>query len=238
MNRDLFDIPHHANLFALIYKAAVDFYGEKGALAADKGTKLYGQQRGARMAKRAVKDGVPLTMENYRLYGEWTDKNGHSKSITKAKTPVCCTDTTVCGWCEAWKAAGLLEYGKNYCTYVDHNLVKGFNPRLKLDILQVLSQGGSVCEFRWNGFDLPDENAEKAFAEKKTALGAKVQKDFLYHTGHLLFAMKQALTAQLGEEAAEKTAAKAVSDFADMYGEEMAAAVVKESAQDFTVVEY
>ena len=50
MDRNLFDIPHHANLFALIYKAAVDFYGEKGAVAADEGTKLYGQQRGGRMA--------------------------------------------------------------------------------------------------------------------------------------------------------------------------------------------
>ena len=65
MNRDLFDIPHHANLFALIYKAAVDLYGENGAKAADEGTKLYGQQRGARMAQRAMKDGAPLTMENY-----------------------------------------------------------------------------------------------------------------------------------------------------------------------------
>ena len=37
MDRNLFDIPHHANLFALIYKAAVDFYGEKGAAAADYG---------------------------------------------------------------------------------------------------------------------------------------------------------------------------------------------------------
>ena len=34
MDRNLFDIPHHANLFALIYKAAQDMYGEKGAKAA------------------------------------------------------------------------------------------------------------------------------------------------------------------------------------------------------------
>ena len=84
MDRNLFDIPHHANLFALIYKAAVDFYGEKGALAADEGTKLYGQQRGGRMAQRAIRDGQPLTMENYLLYGEWVDKNGHSKNTVAA----------------------------------------------------------------------------------------------------------------------------------------------------------
>lgn len=238
MNRDLFDIPHHANLFALIYKAASELYGENGAKAADEGTKLYGQQRGARMAQRALKDGAPLTMESYLLYGEWTDKNGHSKGYVSAKTPVYCLDNTVCGWCEAWKNAGLLEYGKNYCSYVDHNLVKGFNPELKLDILQVLSQGGDTCAFRWNGFALENEEQEKAYAEKKATLGDRTLKDFLYHTGHLLSAMKQALTAQLGAEAAEKITLKALVDFSLMYGEEMARAVIKESQQDFTVVDY
>ncbi len=238
MNRDLFDIPHHANLFALIYKGAVDFYGDKGAIAADEGTKLYGQQRGARMAKRALKDGRPLTMENYLVYGEWTDKNGHSKGYVSAKAPVYCLDNTVCGWCEAWKNAGLLEYGKNYCSYVDHNLVKGFNPDLKLDITQVLSQGGETCGFRWNGFSLPDEAAEKAYRDKKAALGDRALKDFLYHTGHLYSRMKQALAENLGGEAAEKICAKAMSDYTDMYGKEMTDRVLKESKLDFSVVDY
>ena len=45
MDRNLFDIPHHANLFAVIYKAAVTLRGEKGALAADEGTKLFPMNR-------------------------------------------------------------------------------------------------------------------------------------------------------------------------------------------------
>lgn len=235
MDRNLFDIPHHANLFALIYKAAVDFYGEKGALAADEGTKLYGQQRGGRMAQRAVKDGAPLTMESYLLYGEWADKNGHSKSYVSATQPVYCTNTTVCGWCEAWKKAGLLEYGKNYCTYVDKNLVKGFNPDLVLDINSVLSQGGETCAFQWNGFAMTDPDSYNA---KKAALGDKTIKDFLYHTGHLLRAMKQAIAVNLGNERAERIASKAMIDYADMYGADYAQAVLEESTQDFAVVEY
>ena len=238
MDRNLFDIPHHANLFAVIYKAAVTLRGEKGALAADEGTKLYGQQRGGRMAQRAVKDGAPLTMESYLLYGEWADKNGHSKSYIASKAPVYCTNSTVCGWCEAWKAAGLLEYGKNYCRYVDHNLVKGFNPQLKLDITSVLSWGGEVCGFRWNDFSLEDEAAEKAYADKKAALGTKALMDFLYHTGHLLSAMKQALAEHLGAEVAEKIIALALADYTEMYGEEMTRAVVAESQQDFLTVNY
>jgi len=235
MNRDLFDIPHHANLFALIYKAAVDMHGEKGARAADEGTKLYGQQRGGRMAQRAKKDGAPLTMESYLLYGEWTDKNGRSQSRVKSTTPVYCSDSTVCGWCEAWKSAGLLEYGKNYCTYVDKNLVYGFNPQLQLNIHSVLSQGGEVCAFEWCGFEMADP---QAFADKKAALGGRTLKDFLYHTGHLLSAMKQALAIQLGRKESEKIADKAMADFARMYGEEMAQAVLAESQQDFSVVDY
>ena len=235
MDRNLFDIPHHANLFALIYKAAVDFYGEKGAAAADEGTKLYGQQRGSRMAQRAVKDGAPLTMESYLLYGEWADKNGHSKSYVSATQPVYCTNSTVCGWCEAWKSAGLLEYGKNYCTYVDKNLVKGFNPQLKLDINSVLSQGGETCAFQWNGFALTDPDGYNA---KKAALGDRTIKDFLYHTGHLLSAMKQAIAVELGNERAERIASKAMVDYADLYGADFAQAVLEESTQDFTVVEY
>ena len=235
INRDLFDIPHHANMFALIYKAAQDMYGEKGALAADEGTKLYGQQRGGRMAQRAVKDGAPLTMESYLLYGEWVDKNGHSTNRTSATEPVYCMECVVCGWCEAWKNAGLLEWGKNYCTYVDKNLVKGFNPELVLDIHSVLSQGGEVCAFQWNGFAMTDPDG---YSAKKAALGNRTIKDFLYHTGHLLNAMTQAIAKELGADAAEKIKEKALADYTVMYGKEMADAVVKESQQDFTVVEY
>ena len=61
----------------------------------------------------------------------------------------------------------------------------------------MLSQGGDTCAFRWNGFALENEEREKAYAEKKAALGDRTLKDFLYHTGHLLSAMKQALTPHL-----------------------------------------
>ena len=60
--RDKFDIPQHAVLFALIYRAAVELYGRQGAQRADNGTKVYGYQRGMRMAQRAVKDKQPLNM--------------------------------------------------------------------------------------------------------------------------------------------------------------------------------
>ncbi|MBQ5326126.1 MAG: hypothetical protein J6K80_02870, partial [Oscillospiraceae bacterium] len=61
---------------------------------------------------------------------------------------------------------------------------------------------------------------------------------FLYHTGHLLSAMKQAIAMQLGNERAERIAAKALIDYSDMYGADFMEAVVEESRQDFTVADY
>lgn len=238
MDRNLFDIPHHANLFALIYRRAVEQYGEKGAKAADEGTKLYGQERGKRMAKRAIKDGEPLTMENYLIYGEWVDKSGLSKNKITATSPIYFMEVMSCGWCNSWKDAELLEYGKNYCTYVDKNLVKGFNPDLELGIPRVLSQGGETCAFEWNGFKIENEEQMNKFIEKKNALGDRALKDFLYHTGHLFSAMKRALKENLGEKESESICNKAINDFADMYGKEMANRVLEESKQDFSIVDY
>lgn len=236
--RQVFDIPHHANLFALIYRRATEMYGEKGAAAADEGTKLYGNQRGRRMAKRRLKDGRPLNMESYLLYGEWKDKNGLSSSSVSATAPVYCNRVQRCGWCDAWKAAGLMEYGKNYCTYVDKSLVAGFNPQLSININSVLSQGGQSCDFEWLGFKIENERQEADFAAKSQALGDSATKDFLYHSGHLLRAMKSALARHLGQQAAEEIREKAVGDFAGMYGEEMADALVREARQDFSEVDY
>ena len=233
MDRNLFDIPHHANLFALIYRSAYEQYGEKGGLAVDEGTKLYGMQRGMRMAKRAVRDRQPLTMENYLAYGEWEDKSGLSKSEITQTSPVYYMECQICGWCEAWKDAGLLEYGRHYCDYVDKSLVRGFNPGLKLDIESVISKGDRCCGFKWNGFKLETEEQKKAFAEKKQKLGNRPVKDFLYHTGHLLSAMKTALRKVLGEESMEKIIDKAMKDYAEMYSKEMADAVIEESKQNF-----
>ena len=236
--RDKFDIPQHADMFALIYRRACELYGDEGRKAADEGTKRYGNQRGARMAKRAAKDGAPLDMRSYRLYGEWTDKNHRSQSVTRQTTPVMLPDSTVCGWCEAWKEAGLLEYGCNYCTYVDKNLVKGFNPELQLEIHSVLSQGGDVCAFEWRGFSIENEEEAKRFAEDKKALGGREIKDFLYHTGHLLSAMTEAIKENLGAEKRETVRRKALDDFEKMFGAEMTMAVIEESRQDFTEVDY
>ena len=126
-----FYIDDHALLYALAARAAEQRMGEPGRRAAEEAVVIYGRERGARCALRCLADGQPLTMENYLLYGEWVDDRGWSKGGVEAFSPVYRTRTTTCGWCESWRRTDLLDYGKGYCTFIDKNLVFGFNPDRK-----------------------------------------------------------------------------------------------------------
>ena len=61
----------HAYIAARFYVRLTHTFGEKGKAAFIHGTQYYAEQRGRRMAKRAIADGQPLTYETYRAYGEW-----------------------------------------------------------------------------------------------------------------------------------------------------------------------
>ena len=123
----------------------------------------------------------------------------------------------------------MLEYGKNYCTYVDKSLVKGFNRELSININSVLSQGGDVCRFEWLGSSFENsEEAQKFFAQKPRIESYTI-KDFLYHTAHLLNAMFIGIQDKAGLDKATKIRDKAMADFRQMYGDEMADAVRAEA---------
>lgn len=231
-----FYIEEHATLLALLYRAAVEQYGEEGSAASDEGIKCYGQERGARMAQRALADGRELSMLSYTQYSEWADTRGESKGEIAAYHPHYTTKTLVCGWCEAWKKHGLLDYGKNYCKYVDHALVKGFNPQNSLILSKTLADGDDCCHFEWLGVSFADEAEYKETRKLKAELSPRITKDFLYHTAHLLSAMQRSYVNLLGYEAANYILNKALEEFSKMFSPQKTNALIEESFQDFTKV--
>lgn len=62
---------HHATLFAYIVKNSIDRFGNDCIKTLENGIKRYGNQRGHRMAQRALKDGNKLDILSYLIYGEW-----------------------------------------------------------------------------------------------------------------------------------------------------------------------
>lgn len=96
-------IEHHAVMFALLTKHAIEISGEKGKEAILAGMTRYGNERGRRMALNALERGDKLTVLNSQAYGEWKpDFPGQMEFGVTCGMPVLHTYIARCAWCDAW----------------------------------------------------------------------------------------------------------------------------------------
>jgi hypothetical protein len=214
---------HHALLFAWIARAVVRRTGEaQGQASVRRAVRRYGEQRGRRMALRAQADGQALTMNAYRAYGEWEAPEGETPSEVVREAPNPVAHVLRCPWHRAWEAQGLMDYGRLYCLEVDHALVRGFNPELRLDVNRLMSAGEDCCEFVYHGADL-EEKIEPA---KPSVML------WDYHLGHLCKTMGEVIVEDLGEQGAEAIQ-EALAEFAAHYGQKAAGIVQGYGDTDF-----
>lgn len=228
-----FYIEEHAVLFALLVKSAKEHCGEKGMELAVYATKVYGKERGLRMAMRAAADGEELSPYNYLVYGEWADPKGMQNNIPVQLAPEYHMNVVKCGWNDSWRKYGLLEYGKVYCRWIDEYLVAGFNPDNALGIDTFLSYGCECCNFQWVGVCMENEAALNQCNAQRMKRLDSVVKDFLYHCGHLLWCMRRIYCLELGLTKGQMIVESALKEFNNIYGEELEKALVDESHQDF-----
>ena len=187
-------IEHHAVMFALLAKHAIEISGEKGKEAILAGMTRYGNERGRRMALNALERGDKLTVLNSQAYGEW-----------KPDFP------------------GQMEFGVT-CgmpvlhTYIDNAWFQGFNPEFTCTQLNPpMSWGGDCCRFSW-GEGLTHKQI-KALNKKKKSLGNACIKDFTFHTAHILHTVGDVLMEELGNDGA-MAVSLAKSDYSDMFGKD------------------
>ena len=211
------NIEHHAVLFALLAKRAVELCGEDGKKAILHGMILYGKERGRRMALNALARGEQLNTLTNQAYGEWKpDYDGQMEFGQICTEPSLRTYIARCAWCDAWKKHGLTEYGKLYCVHVDDAVYQGYQDAyVCTQITEPMSWGGKRCEFDWGCPLTPEEN--EALAAKKKELGTSCMKDFNFHTAHLKSTISRVLAEDLGKDG-EKAAALALEDFAETFG--------------------
>lgn len=222
-------IEHHAMLFAFLAKRAIESCGEDGKAAILDGMTIYGNERGARMAKRATANGDPLNTMTNQAYGEWQcDYEGQMEAGTLRTEPTLQTYVTRCAWCDAWKKHNMLEYGKLYCVNVDKAVYEGFRSDLTCTPTTTsLSFGGSRCEFDWE-YPLTPEEVD-ALAAKRKELGTSCMKDFNFHTLHLKTTISKTLVERFGE-AGERAVELALKDYADTFGQEYLDALLADAS--------
>jgi len=229
----VFSETSHAILFALIARQVITRYGKEAALSAlRKAIRRYGEQRGRRMALRALANGDELSMASFLAYGEWsyvTDQAQMERMEDRADIRL---SVRRCPWDEAWKAAGLLPYGRYYCQEIDAALLRGFNPDLRIEIDQTLSNDCLPCEFIYRQAVEAPGKTLAFISEKSARLESRRVMPWEYHCGHLY----QACSLIMGEEfgpPGRVTVQNALAEFGLRYGGAAAGTVAGYLKTDF-----
>lgn len=208
-------IEHHATLFALLTRAAIESKGDEGKDAIVKAITLYAEERGARMAETALKHGDEPDIANFVAYGEWVAEPGEKDDIIEQRLPSFVTHTLLCPWFESWKKHNLLDFGRYYCLTVDDALYRGFGPANVCTVHSTLAWGGDKCCFDWNKPMSDDDFAR--LKNKQEELGLSLKKDFSFHTAHLLNTLSEYLFNKYSNEGVD-IVGRALKEFTELFG--------------------
>lgn len=219
----------HAYIAARYYVRLTDTFKERGEKAFIHATQYYAEQRGRRMAQRAIRDGKELNYGTYMEYGEWVNTEEiknlgcANKSEVKSYNPDYEIKITVCPWHTQFKEMGLTEAGHVYCQYLDSSICRGFNPELEYIVSNTLHKSDYCTHIVKNVFFKEGEKHTK----KKEYL-----KDFEYHCAHSFWSYAE-VTEAIFQKEGEKLVKQVLEDFSAQYGEKMKEALLKYQRVNF-----
>ena len=223
---------HHAFIVALFYKELEKSCGKQGEEAFILATQRYAEQRGSRMAQRAIRDKKSLTFDTYREYGEWTGtetvkKEGGSNVVEEISfSPDYEIKILRCPWAEQFKKMNMAGAGKVYCTYLDKSIVRGFNPCLEFEVPQTMYEHECCIQIMKEADFDKNQNVIK---------NPENIKNFDYHCGHCYKTFKDIITA-IFKIKGEEISLKVLKGFEEEYGEEMAEVLHSYLKVDFNLI--
>lgn len=221
----------HAFIAAKYYEELTKAFGDRGKRAFIHATQYYAEQRGRRMAQRAIRDGQELTFGVYQEYGEWVntdytiENEWSNKSTVESWSPDLELKIVRCPWHKQFKDMGLVEAGHTYCEHLDNSICRGFNPYIKYDVLQTLHKS-DYCTHIIRNVNF----AEGEKHPKKT----EYLKSFEYHCAHSFFAYAEVTKAIFLAEG-NRVVENVLDAFEKEYGEEMANILMKYKDTNFNV---
>ncbi|MBQ4410054.1 MAG: L-2-amino-thiazoline-4-carboxylic acid hydrolase [Firmicutes bacterium] len=232
----------HAYIAARFYVRLTHTFGEKGKAAFIYATQYYAEQRGRRMAMRAIQDGQPLTYETYRAYGEWEstkdmkEEGCANRSETVSTDPVYEFHVTVCPWHEEFKTLGLEEAGLTYCAHLDNSIARGFNPYLVYEVPQTLHDC-PFCVQKVSNLEglAPGQTAQDAFDPSKARPEADRRRGFTYHCAHSYWSYARC-AARIFGRAGRQLADEVLEDISGEWGASYSNFLLKYKADDFEMI--
>lgn len=222
----------HAYIAAKYYVHLTERFGERGKAAFLHATRYYAEQRGRRMAQRAIRDGQPLNYETYCRYGEWvnTDEVKAEEAANQVTIAAVSPDYEMhihaCPWHAQFREMGLLEAGALYCRDLDASICRGFNPELRYETLQTLHDHAYCIQV------VKDAGLCEGQVIEKNPAGLR---SFEYHCAHSYWAYHEVTTAVFGAEGAA-VCEKILKEFGEDYGAKMADTLAGYRGTNFNVI--
>lgn len=223
----------HAFLVARYYFYLAATFGLQGERIFIHATQYYGEQRGRRMAQRALRDGQVLTYENYCRYGEWVTTESvrsmgqENCGYVEMFSPDLVRVYTKCPWNQQFFEMGAEQAGRVYCRYLDAAICRGFNPEIPFTVECSLNDG-VPCVHRIGNAGIAKEDQLKN--------DGKHLRTFDYHCAHLFWSFREVCVAVLGKHGLE-IADQVLSDFSDAYGTAMAERILQYSGVNFNAAD-
>jgi hypothetical protein len=235
-NHPSFSEHHHALLFGLVAREIIARVGqEAGEAAVRAAVRRYGEQRGRRMALRAVANGDELSMTSFLTYGEWRSGTGLGQQELGEEGSHVRMTVPRCAWALTWMEADLSLYGRLYCQEIDQALVRGFNPDLIIDVNKTQTNDGEPCDFLYHQAALLTGDTLAHVREKSASMASRTVMPWEYHCGHLYKVFDGILTEKFGEAGQEAVRA-GLDEFAARFGEKAAQVVLSYREMDFDKV--
>lgn len=188
---------HHADVLVEFFHELTTRFGEKGLYAFRKGSQLYGESRGRRMALRALRDGHELDYDSYFAYGEFSSTPGEAEYLMKAEPGLVKENAVKCLWAKEFAERGCKECGRVYCRQIDNAVARGFNPDLELEVLCNMHDDGE-CIFLYR-----DERITRDSLDSQKRLlkpGQNVKLPMEYHTAEVYLMMEHVVNAVFPKE--------------------------------------
>jgi hypothetical protein len=227
-----FNEKSHAYIAGKFYQYFIEIDKKIGTNAFINATQYYAEQRGRRMALRAIRDGKDLDFETYLSYGEWVSTD-YSKKIGQANdNQLEHKDSSVdlyihtCPWNKQFEEMGSIEAGRVYCKYLDSSISRGFNPDIEYKVEQTL-YNNPVCIHRINDEEL---NSKLNISRNEDNI-----LPFSFHCSHIYWSFAEVSSSVFALEG-QAINQKVLEDLAKDYDDNMVEVILSYKDHNFNTL--
>jgi hypothetical protein len=198
----------HAWIVSEFYIQLTGRYGENGKQAFIQASQTYGEQRGKRMALRALRDKKELDFNAYFAYGEYAATPEFFDVNMWCEKGVVNEKVTRCPWADVFAKRNVKDCGVVYCKEIDKAIVRGFNPELDMKTASTQHME-SCCRFYFY-----HENVTEDTLEEKEAENAKMPLSYhCVHVWHVFDTVVQGIYGAEGKEISDKVLKSLENEF-------------------------